>query len=152
MCITNNKFICQIICFCFCFMFVCLSVTLYEDQDGQQFNYIKFLYQSPATCCHISTYSLPESDSWDIAAPQIFTSGLSGQHQHSEDAAYALAIWPRKFTLRLSGFAVTSCSLSKIQPTFAVQMLSVPAFELHVLICKPSIPEMPSLTFHFFSG
>lgn len=63
----------------------------------------------------------------------------------TEDAAYALAIWPRKFTLELSGFAVTSCSLSKIQPTFAVQMLPVLALELHILICKPSIPEMPTV-------
>lgn len=51
-----------------------------------------------------------------------------------------------------SGITASSCWLSKVQPAFAVQMHPVLVFELHVFICKVSIPEMPSLTFHFFSG
>lgn len=112
-----------------------------------------FLFHPPVTYSHISTYSPTGSDSWDTAAPWIF---------HSWSYRVALTFWgccscPFHMTQKIqtdlgSGITASSCWLSKVQPAFAVQMHPVLVFELHVFVCKVSIPEMPSLTFHFFSG
>lgn len=130
-----------------CFAIFCPWLAiLCEDQDGWSFQR-----------CWVSSSCRLRSHLHLLTNRVRQLRQCSSTDLHSWSYSMASTFWgcnscPFHLTQKIQSVAlasqVTSCWLPTVQP--AEQTLL--AFELHILICKLSILEMPSLTFHLFSG